>query len=116
MFRIEESFDTQILKAQKDRPVVVFIEPLDARVLEAVCHLTRYVKPVLLAGEDEVRETAVRCLSHLDRSRVEYSLSECAFLKIAERPDLVEAFATDCLSHPKCRNEASDLEEARLAL
>ncbi len=116
MFRIEESFDTQILKAQKDRPVVVFIEPLDARVLEAVCHLTRYVKPVLLAGEDEVSETAARCLSHLDRSRVEYSLSECAFLKIAGRPDLVEAFATDCLSHPKCRNEARDLEEARRAL
>jgi butyrate kinase len=116
MFNIEESFDVRILAEQKDRPVVVFTEPLDARVLEAVCHLTRYIKPVLLADEEAVREVAGPFLAHLDPSRVEYSLSECAFLNIADRPDLVEAFATDCLSHPKCRNEAQDIEAARHAL
>ncbi len=116
MFKIEESFDSQILAAQKDRPVVVFTEPTDARVLEAVCHLTRYVKPVLLAREDAVREVAARGLAHLDASRVAYSLGECAFVEIAERGDLVEEFAADCLTHPQCRSEAKTPEAARTAL
>ena len=116
MFKIEESFDTQILAAQKDRPMVVFTEPTDARILEAVCHLTRYIKPVLLAREEAVRDVAARCLAHLDASRVAYSLSECAFVDIAERADLVEEFASDCLTHPHCRSEAKTLEAARKAL
>ena len=116
MFKIEESFDTQILAAQKDRPVVVFTEPTDARILEAVCHLTRYVKPVLLAREDVVRDVASRTLGHLDPSRVAYSLSECAFVEIAGRRDLVEEFAEDCLNHPRCRTEARTIEEARAAM
>jgi butyrate kinase len=116
MFKIEESFDSRILALQKDRPVVVFTEPLDARVLEAVCHLTRYIKPVLLADEEAVRDVAGALLAHLDPSRVEFSLSECAFVDIKDRLDLVEEFATDCMSHPKCRNEAADIEAARRAL
>lgn len=114
MFRIEESLDTHILAAQKHRPVVVFTEPLDARILDAVCHLTRYVKPVLLAGEDAVRAAAGRLLGHLDRSRVEYSLSECAFVDIAARSDLLEQFTADCLSHPGC--EAENADAARRAI
>ncbi|HEY3380676.1 MAG TPA: butyrate kinase [Vicinamibacterales bacterium] len=116
MFRIEESLDRRILSAQKYRPVVVITEPLDARVLEAVCYLTRYVKPVLLASEDDVRATAAKSLSHVDRSRVEFSLSECAFVDIAQQADLVEEFATDCLEHPLCRKEARDLDQARRLL
>jgi len=116
MFRIEESFDAQILAAQRDRPVVVFTEPLDARVLEAVCHLTRLIKPVLLASEAEVRAAAALSLAHLPASRVEYSLSECAFVDIGARSDLVDEFTSDCLSHPRCRSEAQDLGSARQAL
>jgi butyrate kinase len=116
MFNIEESFDSRILAAQKDRPIVVFTEALDARILEAVCHLTRYVKPVLLASEDDVREVAALHLGHLDASRVAYSLSECAFVDIAGRADLVEEFAADCLTRPACRSEAQTLDEARNAL
>ncbi len=113
MFNIEQSFDTRILALQKDRPVVVFTEPLDARILEAVCHLTRYVKPVLLADEEAVRDVAVPFLAHLAPSRVEYSLSECTFVNVDDRPDLVDEFASDCMSHPKCRKEAQDIESAR---
>jgi butyrate kinase len=116
MFDIEASVDSQILAAQKYRPVVVFTEPLDARVLEAVCYLARYAKPVLLAGEDEVRAAATQHLGHLDPSRVEFTLSECAFVRIAERHDLVEQFAQDCLTHPQCHKEARTVDEARLAL
>jgi butyrate kinase len=116
MFAIEESFDRQIFSLQspqRERPVVVITEPLDARVLEAICYLTRYIKPVLLAREDDVRAAAARSLGHLDSSRVEYSLSECAFVDIASRPDLVEEFAQDCVRHPHCGKEARTLAEAR---
>jgi butyrate kinase len=116
MFKIESSFDARIFSAQKDRPVVVFTEPLDARILEAVCYLTRHAKPVLLASEEDVRAAAARCLSHVDRSRIDYSLSECAFVDIPSHADLVEEFATDCLAHPRCRNEARNIDEARRAL
>jgi butyrate kinase len=113
MFNIEETFDRRLLTLQKDRPAVIFTEPLDARILEAVCHLTRYVKPVLLADEEAVRDVAASSLGHLEPSRIEYSLSECAFLDIGRRADLLEQFATDCMSHPKCRKEARDVEAAR---
>ena len=43
MFNIEASFDAQLLAAQRNRPVVVLTEPLDGRILEAVCFLTRYI-------------------------------------------------------------------------
>ncbi len=116
MFRIEESFDAQVLAAQRERPAVVFTEPLDPRVLEAVCYLTRFIKPVLLAGEAEVRALAARALGHLEPSRVEYSLSECAFVDIPARGDLVEEFAVNCLTHPGCRSDVRTLDEARKAV
>lgn len=119
MFSIEESFDTQILSlhtTQKDRPVVVMTEPLDARVLEAVCHLTRYIKPVLLASEGKVRAAAARHLAHLDPARVEFSLSECAFVDVSSRPDLVNEFAEACLRNPICGREMKTIEQARKAL
>jgi butyrate kinase len=119
MFAIEDSFDRQILSlqsARKDRPVVVITEPLDARVLEAVCYLTRYIKPVLLAGEDQVRAAAARHLGHIDASRLDYSLSECVFVDIAARQDLVEEFAQDCARHPRCLKEVQTAEHARAAL
>ncbi len=119
MFAIEASFDRAILSLQsvrRDRPVVVITEPLDARVLEAVCHLTRYIKPVLLAREDEVRAAAARHLGHIDASRIDYSLSECAFVDIASRQDLVEEFAQDCAKHPRCLKEVQTAEHARAAL
>ena len=49
MYKIEESLDSQILALQKERPTVIFTEPLDPRILEAVCYLSRFVRPVLLA-------------------------------------------------------------------
>jgi butyrate kinase len=119
MFAIEESFDRQILSlqsARRDRPVVVITEPLDARVLEAICYLTRYIKPVLLAREDEVRAAAARHLGHLDASRIEYSLSECAFVDIAAREDLVEEFTQDCGRHPRCLKEVQTAGQIRAAV
>jgi butyrate kinase len=119
MFAIEESFDRQILSlhsVQRARPVVVLTEPLDARVLEAVCYLTRYIKPVMLAPEDQVRAAAASHLGHVDPSRIEFTLSECAFVDPSSRPDLVDAFAADCARHPRCLKEVQSIERARIAL
>ena len=113
MFAIENSIETQILSLQRGRPVVVMVEPLDSRILEAVCYLTRYIQPVLLASEDEVRAAAARSLAHVDPSRVEYSLSECAFVDIRQRKDLIDEFAAACLQHSHHGCEAHDMNEAR---
>ena len=100
MYNIEHAFDEQILSTQIDRPVAMFIEPLDPRVLEGICFLTRYVRPVLPASEADVRALAARSLTHIDAARVEYSLSECAFVDVPARLDLIEEFAAEYLAHP----------------
>lgn len=99
MFDIESSLDQQILDRPRNRPAVVFTEPDDPRVLEAVCHLTRFVRPVLLAPEKQVREVLARELAHLDPNRIEYSLSECAFVDVAERNQLLSEFAEHYRRH-----------------
>ncbi|MBI5239004.1 MAG: butyrate kinase [Elusimicrobia bacterium] len=116
MFRIEESFVKHILSLQKDRPTVVFTEPDDPRVLEAVCYLGRFIKPVLLASEESVRAWAAQSLSHLEPTRVEFALSECAFVDIPRQAALVEEFAADCLKNRRCGSAAADLATARSAV
>jgi butyrate kinase len=93
MFDIEGSFDRQILSFGKIRPTVVFPEALDPRVIEAVCHLARFVRPVFLASEAQAREVVARDLRHVDPDRVDYLLSESTFVDIPARTDLVEEFA-----------------------
>jgi butyrate kinase len=95
MFDIEANFDHQILSFRKSRPTVLFAEALDPRVLEAVCHLVRFVRPVLLADEGRVREVIARDLGHVDPNRIEFTLSESAFVDLAKRPELVEEFARE---------------------
>jgi butyrate kinase len=93
MFDIEGSFDRDILAEPRNRPTVVLTEALDPRVIEAACYLTRFMRPVFLAPEHEVRAVIARELGHLDPSRVEYTLSESAFVSIFERTDLIDEFA-----------------------
>ncbi len=113
MFDIERSFDGQILSIAKDRPTVVFTEPDDPRVLEAACYLTRFVRPVFLAGEARVRATIARELPHVDPGRVEFALSESAFVEVAGRPDLVDELARECLGSDRGLGRVTDLEGAR---
>ncbi len=113
MYDIESSFDHQILAIAKDRPTVVFTEPDDPRVLEAACHLTRFVRPVFLTTEDAVRATIARELPHLDPNRVEFALSESTFVAISARPDLVDEFARECLEQDRGLDRVSDSAAAR---
>jgi hypothetical protein len=92
MFDLEATFDRRLLERQPDRPTVIFTEALDPRVLEAVSGLARFCRPVLLAPEDAVRDVAARELSHLDAGRVEFALSESAFVDPGTRDDLVDEF------------------------
>lgn len=113
MFDIEASLDSRLLAAPRNRPTVVFPEALDPRTLEAVCHLGRFIRPVFLAPEAEVRALAEREADRLGRDRVEYTLSESAFVDPASRPDLVEEFASACLAFAQSIGRPMDLEESR---
>ncbi len=113
MYDLETSLDTQILAHMKNRPTVVFIEPLDPRIIEAACHLTRFVRPVFLASEAAVREVIARDLGHLDPTRVRFTLAESAFIDIEARADLREQFARACLELPPEVARAHTLDEAR---
>ena len=62
MYDIEGSFDRQILASGKPRPTILFPEAHDPRIIEAACHLTRFARPVFLASEEAVRDTARRTL------------------------------------------------------
>ncbi len=113
MFDIEASLDRQILAVPRNRPTVVFIEPLDPRVVEAACYLTRFVRPVFLAREDAVRAVAARELGHVDPNRVEFAFSESHFLDLAGQKDLVGEFANDLLERGREGGQSGDPAEAR---
>ena len=115
MFNIEDSLNRQILGFGRGRPTVVFTEALDPRLLEAVCFLTRYIRPVLLAPEKAVRKVLKQHLGHLDPHRIDFALSESAFVDIPGRPDLLEEFARSFLKLQEKRG-AFTLETARQAL
>ena len=46
MYDIDGALDRQIIAIQHNRPTVIFCEPYDARVVEAACHLPRFIRPV----------------------------------------------------------------------
>ncbi len=113
MYDIEGSLDKQILAVMNNRPAVVFAEPTDARIIEAACFLTRFIRPVFLAGEDAVKEVIHRELAHLDPTRVEFTLSESAFVDPQERTDLLEEFAQACVDLPRAISRTTDFDMAR---
>jgi len=113
MFDIEASFDKFILETARSKPTIVFVEPLDPRVIEAAIGITRFARPVLLASESEVRGVIARELSSLDADRVEYGLSETVFVDIASRPELVEEFAAVYAEYRAGEGDPVSPEEAR---
>ena len=113
MFDIEASLDSRLLAVPRNRPTVVFPEALDPRTLEAACFLGRFIRPVFLAPEAEVRAVAAQRLAHLGADRVAYTLSESAFVDPASRPDLVESFAAACVEFGKAHQRPVSLDEAR---
>lgn len=112
MFDIESSLNHQILEAAEDRPTIVFVEPLDPRVIEAACGLTRFIRPVFLAPETKVRQVIAEHLAHLDPNRVAYTLSESAFIDIPACGGLRESLAQELVSQRHEHAEPLSLEQA----
>lgn len=113
MFDIESSLDSRLLAVPRIRPTVIFPEALDPRTLEAACFLGRFIRPVFLAPEAEVRAVAAQALEHLGVDRVAYTLSESAFVTPASRPDLVAAFAAEAIEFHRTQGRDLSPEEAR---
>ncbi len=116
MYDIDAALDQQILQVQKNRPAVIFAEADDPRIIEAACHLTRFVRPVFLASEQAVKDVIARDLGHVDPVRVEYALSESAFCEPASRDDLLDEFARACTELPQAVRRTGCLDEARRLL
>lgn len=112
MFDIEASFDRAVLAEPRNRPTVVFTEPGDPRMVEAACHLARYVRPVFLGRESDIRALIARELPMLGASRVEFTLSESAFVVPEARADLREEFAQALLAHAEAKGRPLSSEDA----
>ncbi|MBU8871027.1 MAG: butyrate kinase [Gemmatimonadales bacterium] len=113
MYDIESSLDSQIIEVMKNKPAVIFTEATDPRIIEAACYLPRFARPVFLASEEAIKEIIRVDLPDLDPVRVEFALSEGAFIKPSERDDLVDEFARAIVDLPQGMGLARDLAEAR---
>ncbi len=117
MYDIEGSLDKQILEVMKNRPAVVFTEATEPRVIEAACYLPRFIRPVFLAAEDAVKDVIHRELGHVDPTRIEFALSESAFVRHrrADRPAR-GVRRTPAWSCPHDRQPVPHLDEEARAL
>jgi butyrate kinase len=112
MYDIEGSLDKQILEVMQNKPTVVFAEATDPRIIEAACYLPRFIRTIFLATEQQVKDVIAAELGHLDRTRIEFAMSESAFVAPGERPDLCEEFAHALLELPAEQSRVANLDEA----
>lgn len=113
MYDIDASLDTQIMALGRHRPAVIFVEATDPRVIEAACRLPRFIRPVFLAPEAEVRAVAEQELGHVDPTRIAFTLAESAFVDIKARTDLLDEFAQACTELPLAIRRTDNKDEAR---
>ena len=95
MYDIEHSLEQQIAETSPVRPTVIFTEPTELRVLEALCSLGRFVRPVLLASEKAVRRVVEANAEKFNATQLDFTLTECAFLEPEDHPELLEEFARE---------------------
>jgi butyrate kinase len=113
MLDLEKLIEVELAEIQQSKPTVVFAESLDPRVIEAACYLARFCKPVFLEKEDAIRNVIAKDLPDLERSRVNFTLSESAFVEIPSREELLKEYAELLMEHEK---EAAESFEAALDL
>ncbi len=112
MYDIGTSLDNQILGVMKNKPTVIFTEGADPRIIEAACYLPRFIRPVFLVGEDVVKEVVRKELNHVDPTRVEFTLSESAFIDLENNHDMVEDLAKACCDLPQAISRTTSIDEA----
>lgn len=113
MYDIEGSLDKQILEVMQNKPTVVFAEATDPRVIEAACFLPRFIRPTFLASEAAVKKVIAEELGHVDPTRIEFALSESAFVDPDAWPELLDEFAAALLELPEEQSRVTTLDEAR---
>ena len=113
MFDICGSFDQQIQEVMGNRPVVLFIEPDDPRVVEAALHLPRFARPVFLSSQEKVEAVVREHLDHVDPARIDFTMAEAAFCEIDQCQDLQQELAAAVLELPADKRVTDDPEEAR---
>ncbi len=116
MFDIEKSLEQQILSFNRSRPVVIFTESVDIRVLEAVSYLCRYIKPVLLESEERIRSLYENEAAAIDRSRVEFTISESRFINIASEHGILDEFCHFYRGQLESEGSRKTTEEIRSAV
>ena len=112
MYDIEQSLDEQILELNKSRPVVFLTEAADPRLLEAVCYLTRFIRPVLPAREEEVRGVFEKELGHIAKSRIEYTISQATFIEINKEKKLLRQFAEEFMATEAAAGKSVAIKDA----
>lgn len=110
MVNIEKIIESDLIQIQKNKPTVVFVESNDPRILEAVCHLTRFCNPVFLKNQEEIRELFKRELTHIEDSRIDYILFQSAFVDIPKSEFLLDELSNLFIENN--RDLVQDKEEA----
>ncbi|MDC7227124.1 MAG: butyrate kinase [Spirochaetales bacterium] len=112
MYDIEKSLEQKIISQNKARPTVFFTEAGDIRLLESICYLTRYIRPVIPASEFEIRDIFDKKLSHIEKSRREYTISQTAFIDIAKEENLRDSFAKELVHETAEAGGTTSYDEA----
>ena len=113
MFDIGASIEREIQSLKAIRPVVLFIEPEDPRVVEAALYLPRYARPVFMATRERVEEVIAEHLQHVDPGRVDFTIAESAFCELERCTELQDELAQAVLELPPERRPYDDLDGAR---
>lgn len=113
MFDIGASIEREIQSLKAIRPVVLFIEPEDPRVVEAALYLPRYARPVFMATRERVEEVIAEHLQHVDPGRVDFTMAESAFCELERCTELQDELAQAVLELPPERRPYDDLDGAQ---
>jgi butyrate kinase len=110
MFDLEKLIENELSLIQQSKPTVVFSESLDPRVLEAACYLARFCRPVFLAPEESIRKVISEEVPGLEKTRVDFTMSESTFVDIPSRKEMIGEFAGLIMENEK--EAAGNLEDA----
>ena len=113
MFDMDAFLDDELLLAMKGRPVVLFIEPQDPRIIETALWLPRFARPVFLGNADQVRDVLHQKLPNIHIAQKDFVLRESVFFDIQSNQQLSDELAQAALDLPPEQRIVCDIDEAR---
>ena len=112
MTDLSSILDLKLNKSHK-RPTAIIVEGKLPRMIEAVSLLVRYIKPVFLASEEEIREVIGAKLGHCDPTRLDFAIQESAFVDLKKNDELIDELARAYLELPDGTRRADYFDSAR---